>query len=362
MVRWKCALLLHAALTVHQTSCNDAGGQWWLHLDILISNLDVRILTRQQKKRARAGLAGALGAVCGEDLSIMSLEAEAGKVTLREAGVCTWSPLHWHDSDGAMINAVILVPAGSHTIVEHAIRSEQFESLLAGIFQGDPDAKSGRLEVRDVAMVPLTPEDGDCSSSSSFPGIGAASAAEQEAAGEAFFRVERGCSSAVVPPGSEGPRFVPEGEAAAQVICCTLDGSTSRHAQSQQCLSSGGDAALKTYTDAVRICSRAGMRLCESQEQLDRSCGQGCGLDSALVWTSQKRTSWDAHVWARGELNRLSLLNWETDWRVDVAVIASAVLLLACCWWLCLSLSVCFRSYGCCKRSKRLLAEQEALV
>ena len=74
----------------------------------------------------------------------------------------------------------------------------------------------------------------------------------------------------------------------AEVQCCSTNGqSCYRHnPDSNECFSGDNDASKATWIEAKEMCSSAGYRLCNSQEELDRCCASGCGYDETLVWTS----------------------------------------------------------------------------
>jgi hypothetical protein len=93
------------------------------------------------------------------------------------------------------------------------------------------------------------------------------------------------------------PRLENPKSKAGAVVCCGPRGAvtrcttkSSRCSSSAQCLS--GQATKSgigkaTYGWARAKCQGlgAGWDLCDSQEQIDRSCGTGCKYDHALVWT-----------------------------------------------------------------------------
>ena len=43
-----------------------------------------------------------------------------------------------------------------------------------------------------------------------------------------------------------------------------------------------------TWEEANQHCLSKGLRLCKSQEELNRCCSQGCSLDNRLAWSSIK--------------------------------------------------------------------------
>jgi len=76
---------------------------------------------------------------------------------------------------------------------------------------------------------------------------------------------------------------------AAEIVCCTLEGdSCSRKAEGGDCRSGNHQDAKVTWNVARANCEEAGMRLCNSQGELDQCCATGCGYDNALVWSSLK--------------------------------------------------------------------------
>ena len=96
------------------------------------------------------------------------------------------------------------------------------------------------------------------------------------------------------------PRFENENAIAGAVVCCNDDGVSYRGpnpASPHSCYSGlattstsmtpeNKDDSLTTHINAVAICTAAGRRLCSSQDELDTSCGMGCGYDNVLIWTS----------------------------------------------------------------------------
>ena len=65
-----------------------------------------------------------------------------------------------------------------------------------------------------------------------------------------------------------------------EIVCCSEDGLTATQTDAEgQCLSGDwnqGDRTMHTYYEAVETCQSMSMRLCASQEELDRSCCGGC--------------------------------------------------------------------------------------
>ena len=76
----------------------------------------------------------------------------------------------------------------------------------------------------------------------------------------------------------------------AEVQCCSMHGQfCHRHnPDTQQCWSGNNDAAKKTWYEANEMCTSAGYRLCNNQEELNRCCKSGCKYDRQLVWTSME--------------------------------------------------------------------------
>ena len=80
---------------------------------------------------------------------------------------------------------------------------------------------------------------------------------------------------------------------AAEIACCSLDGSScSRKYKAASgdnvCRSGDRDDEKVTWDEANLHCLSQGKRLCNSQEELDKCCGGGCGYDNQLVWSSVK--------------------------------------------------------------------------
>ena len=68
------------------------------------------------------------------------------------------------------------------------------------------------------------------------------------------------------------------------VVCCSLDGSScSRKTKGGNCRS---EDAKVSWKEAFEHCKAAKMRLCDSQEEIDKCCGGGCALDVELVWSN----------------------------------------------------------------------------
>merc|ERR1719482_2038983 len=118
--------------------------------------------------------------------------------------------------------------------------------------------------------------------------------------------VKKGCSSPrwnstrYGPPLNENSSNLRNAtQKAGEVACCDYSGTSCVRKDSKgQCFSGDDDADMKTYEEAVTLCSSMGMRLCKSQEELDLCCGVGCNNDFGPAWigpntstTSKKQTT-----------------------------------------------------------------------
>ena len=76
----------------------------------------------------------------------------------------------------------------------------------------------------------------------------------------------------------------------AQIVCCTVNGdnSCSRKESLLACRSGSNNEIKVTWEEARRHCEAVGMRLCNSQLELNQCCGTGCDYDNLLVWSSVK--------------------------------------------------------------------------
>merc|ERR1712060_589807 len=92
------------------------------------------------------------------------------------------------------------------------------------------------------------------------------------------------------------PRFALPSARAGEVICCnasSADKPATRLSAKKKCFN--GEASehaasdFVTYDEALGICEEAGMTLCSTQEDIDTTCDEGCGLSTALVWTANSR-------------------------------------------------------------------------
>ena len=76
---------------------------------------------------------------------------------------------------------------------------------------------------------------------------------------------------------------------AAVIVCCTLKGdSCSRLKEGGGCRSSNNGDVKVTWNVALDHCEEAGLRLCNSQEEINQCCATGCNYDDKLVWSSVK--------------------------------------------------------------------------
>ena len=80
-----------------------------------------------------------------------------------------------------------------------------------------------------------------------------------------------------------------EHQEAAKIVCCTLEGdSCSRKLEGGYCRSGDNDDFKVTWKQARDHCEAAGMRLCNSQAELNQCCNTGCNYDYQPVWSSAK--------------------------------------------------------------------------
>ena len=85
----------------------------------------------------------------------------------------------------------------------------------------------------------------------------------------------------------------------AEIECCSLDGNSCSRKNGDICRSGDNDDYIVTWKEANQHCEDAGMRLCNTQQELDRCCGQGCSYDNQLVWSGQKEGNLSPVVWWR---------------------------------------------------------------
>ena len=81
------------------------------------------------------------------------------------------------------------------------------------------------------------------------------------------------------------PRSIIDTSAAVgKVQCCAMDGSScTRKDENGVCLGGTSMLSFVSATVAEAKCSDMGMRLCQSQAEVDQCCGAGCGYDDNLV-------------------------------------------------------------------------------
>ena len=73
----------------------------------------------------------------------------------------------------------------------------------------------------------------------------------------------------------------------AEIVCCAMDGSScSRTTNTGECRSGNKDEYKVTWDEAESHCKKDGMRLCKSQEELDKCCQVGCGYANQLAWVN----------------------------------------------------------------------------
>merc|ERR1711981_1560890 len=100
-----------------------------------------------------------------------------------------------------------------------------------------------------------------------------------------------GCSNHLQPGRGKGwkegdnqPGYYNGDTDAAEITCCALDGSECFRTIDGECRSGHNDAFKVTWQEAKAHCEAEGLRLCASQEELDKCCGTGCQYDNQLVW------------------------------------------------------------------------------
>ena len=95
-----------------------------------------------------------------------------------------------------------------------------------------------------------------------------------------------GCTkTSDTPVSGDQPGFYIGSLKAAQVVCCSLDGSSCSRKASSICRSGDGKAQKYTWYEANEHCKAEGKRLCNSRDELNKCCGGGCNYDSELVWS-----------------------------------------------------------------------------
>jgi len=81
------------------------------------------------------------------------------------------------------------------------------------------------------------------------------------------------------------PGYYKRNQNMAQIICCSMDGtSCSRKTDDGKCYSGHGKDSKVTWHTARNFCKNIGKRLCTSQEELNQCCGSGCDYDNVLAW------------------------------------------------------------------------------
>ena len=99
-----------------------------------------------------------------------------------------------------------------------------------------------------------------------------------------------GCSTNAIKLFKDNPPTYYYGnEKKAEISCCAMDGSScSRKTNTGQCRSGNNDDYKVTWFDADEHCKNDGMRLCNSQEELNQCCANGgaCGYNDQLVWVN----------------------------------------------------------------------------
>ena len=84
------------------------------------------------------------------------------------------------------------------------------------------------------------------------------------------------------------PGYYNSTDEAAAIVCCSLDGNSCERKRSDVCRSGDGkeDEIKVTWNAAKDHCEANGMRLCATQDELDRCCGTGCWYDYNNVWSN----------------------------------------------------------------------------
>ena len=73
---------------------------------------------------------------------------------------------------------------------------------------------------------------------------------------------------------------------AAEIQCCSSDGSSCSRKKSSECRSGNDDDKKFTWAEANQHCIADGKRLCRSQDEVNKCCNGGCNYDNQLVWSS----------------------------------------------------------------------------
>ena len=84
----------------------------------------------------------------------------------------------------------------------------------------------------------------------------------------------------------DDPGYFYSTNAIGQVICCDEDGTCSRKDDNGDCRSGFEDGNFYTWAEAVEMCTKDGLTLCSSQDELNNCCGDGCQYDNRLVWST----------------------------------------------------------------------------
>ena len=108
-----------------------------------------------------------------------------------------------------------------------------------------------------------------------------------EAVGTRYYAFD-GCSSNNPNIFMDDPPGYLTKESKAEIVCCSFDGnSCSRKDTNGVCRSGHGDDYKVTWEEASQHCEDAGMRLCNTQQELDRCCTTGCQIDNQIVWSGK---------------------------------------------------------------------------
>ena len=87
------------------------------------------------------------------------------------------------------------------------------------------------------------------------------------------------------------PQIVSAYASVAEVQCCNGTSCIRKYPgddqSGDQCFSGNKDDAKVTWFEAEHMCASIGMRLCNSQDELDLCCTNGCGYDKQPVWTNR---------------------------------------------------------------------------
>jgi len=89
---------------------------------------------------------------------------------------------------------------------------------------------------------------------------------------------------------SQRPNYYDPDSNIARVVCCSHEGD--RCDRDAQTPSGRIDCRGQTsWYQAKALCAEAGMRLCQTQEEINRCCGQGCDGDDYLSWSGIQENS-----------------------------------------------------------------------